>query len=87
MIRLILLIGLIYIGYKIFKFWGRLNAAVNRTVPGQAKREIDDVMVKDPFCQVYFPKRKGISYKSDGQMFYFCSKECKESFIQEMNSK
>ena len=63
MIRLILFIGLIYIGFKIFKLWGRLNAAINRTVPGRAKREIDDVMVKDPYCQVYFPKRNGVSYK------------------------
>lgn len=87
LIKLIFLIGLVYFGIRIFKLWGRLNAAVNRAVPRQAKGEIDDVMVKDPYCHVYFPKRNGISLKRNGQVFYFCSKECKEKFIQEMNSK
>jgi uncharacterized protein len=87
MLKLIFFIGLVYIGIKVFTLWKRLNAAVNRTVPGQAKGVIDDVMVKDPYCNVYFPKRNGISLKSNGQVFYFCSKECKERFVQEMNSK
>jgi len=87
LIKLIFLIGLVYVGIKIFKLWGRLNAVVNRTVSGQAKGEIDDIMVKDPYCHVYFPKRNGLSLKSNGQVYYFCSKECKERFIQEINSK
>ena len=87
MLKFIFLIGIVYIGLKIYKFWSRLNVAVNRTVSGRAKGEIDDVMVKDPYCHVYFPKRNGVYFKNNGEVFYFCSKECKDLYIQEMNKK
>jgi YHS domain-containing protein len=42
---------------------------------------IDDVMIKDPFCKTYFPKRNGIRFMKDGQEFIFCSKDCRDKFI------
>jgi YHS domain-containing protein len=44
--------------------------------------EVDDVMVKDPYCEVYFPKRKGIQLKVKGEDLYFCSPECRDKFIE-----
>jgi YHS domain-containing protein len=49
---------------------------------GRASAEIDDVMVKDPYCEVYFPKRKGIQLKVKGEDLYFCSPECRDKFIE-----
>ena len=87
MLRIIFLILLVYIGYKVYKLWGRLNAAMNRSVPGGFRGEIDDVMVKDPYCEVYFPKRSGISFTHKGEVVYFCSNECKDRYIQDMNNE
>jgi len=48
----------------------------------QATPEIDDVMVKDPFCEVYFPKRDGIRISHQGQDLYFCSTRCRDKFLE-----
>ena len=44
--------------------------------------KIDDVMIKDPFCEAYFPKRNGVHYKHNGEDLYFCSEDCKAKFIE-----
>jgi len=47
-----------------------------------AAREIDDEMMKDPVCNVYFPKREGLHLHVNGQDLYFCSDACREKFIE-----
>jgi YHS domain-containing protein len=43
--------------------------------------EFDDIMVKDPFCNTYFPKRSGVHLHYKGQDLYFCKTECRDGFI------
>ena len=62
------------------------SASTSKTFAGQAAGEIDDVMIKDPVCKVYFPKRDGVHLKTDGQDLYFCSSGCRDKFI-DMRSK
>ncbi|OQY59844.1 MAG: hypothetical protein B6245_04575 [Desulfobacteraceae bacterium 4572_88] len=79
MIRLLIFFGLIYFGYRMVKTWIIRNIAVSG---GQARNEIDDVMIKDPVCEVYFPKRDGVHLSVDGQDVYFCSEECRDKFME-----
>ena len=51
----------------------------NRT--GRAGPGIEDVMIKDPVCQIYFPKREGIRLKKDGKELYFCSEKCRDTYL------
>jgi ribosomal protein L24E len=37
-------------------------------------------MVKDPYCEVYFPKRKGVPLKKNAEVLLFCSEECRDKF-------
>jgi len=83
--RLLIIIGVAYLAYRALKSWMFQNAATEKTVTGETTGEIDDVMIKDPFCQVYFPKRNGVHLKADGEDLYFCSKECRDRFIEERN--
>ena len=43
---------------------------------------VDDVMVKDPFCETYFPQRNGIKRVIGGQTYYFCSTECRDKYLE-----
>jgi YHS domain-containing protein len=52
-----------------------------KTVFGKTAAEIDDLMVKDPFCEVYFPKRDAVHLKVDGKDLYFCSTECRDNYV------
>ena len=42
---------------------------------------VDDIMVKDPFCQTYIPKRDGIQEVINGQTYFFCSAQCRDKYI------
>jgi len=44
--------------------------------------EIDNVMVKDPYCEVYFAKRDGVHLNIKGRDEYFCSKVCADKFLK-----
>jgi YHS domain-containing protein len=80
--RLLIFIAIIYIVYKALKSWMLKNLpASGSPASDRASTEIDDVMVKDPYCEVYFPKRKGIQLKVNGDDLYFCSPECRDKFI------
>jgi len=78
--KLIIWIGIIYFGYKFIK--NRIVPNIssdNRSYP--PNNEIANLMVKDPMCEVYIPKRNSIYVKIDGEDFYFCSKECRNKFL------
>ncbi|MDX2441317.1 MAG: hypothetical protein QNK40_12310 [Desulfobacterales bacterium] len=85
--RLLIIIGVAYLAYRALKSWMLQNVSKEKTVTGETTGEIDDVMIKDPFCQVYFPKRNGVHLKADGEDLYFCSKECRDRFIEVRNEK
>ncbi len=81
MFRFILIIALAYLGFKVYKAWRAIQAGGRRAMEGSsAAGRIDDIMVKDPNCQVYFPKRKGIAMTVNGEELYFCSEQCRDQY-------
>ena len=80
--RLLIIIGVAYLAYRALKSWMLQNVSTEKTVTGETTGEIDDVMIKDPFCQVYFPKRTGVHLRHGGQDLYFCSTECRDKFLE-----
>ncbi len=87
MFKLIILSGLIYFFLKVRKVWKRLNIVVNQTGMDKPLNKIDDVMVKDPYCNVYFPKREGVHLRIDGADMYFCSNKCRDKYLIEKRNK
>jgi len=85
--RFLIILGLAYLAYRTVKSWMFQNGSAKRTVGRKTASEIDDVMVKDPFCQAYFPKRNGVHLKADGEDLYFCSRECRDRFVEMRNKK
>ena len=52
-----------------------------KTVSGKEKGQIDDVMIKDPYCETYFPKRNAVHLNLNAKDLYFCSKECRDKYV------
>ena len=76
----LLFAGIIYICYRFLKSW------ILKKIHGNARfsktdNTVDDIMIKDPFCETYFPKRNGVRLMVDGKDLYFCSEECKDKFV------
>jgi len=49
--------------------------------------QIEDELVKDPVCGVYIPRKKAISVKIKGKIYYFCSEECKEKYKKQLEGE
>ena len=56
-------------------------ASSRTTLYNKTAGEIDDVMIKDPYCEVYFPRRNGVRFVFEDQELFFCSNECRDNFI------
>lgn len=83
--RLIVIALLIYLLYKGIKPWitPPADGMAGHTGHDNGRAgDLDDVMVKDPYCDVYFPKRTGIHLKFEGEDLYFCSEHCRDRFLE-----
>ena len=86
LIRLLIYIVLGIVLYRAARTWfgqaqgGRGSPRVNTT--GQ----VDDVMIKDPVCGVYFPQGKAVALNGEGQGLYFCSTECRDRYLAEKST-
>lgn len=87
MIRIIILIVVGYLLYRAVKSWMLPNSSSKRSVSRQNTREVDDVMIKDPFCESYFPKRNGVHLNFDGKDLYFCSSKCRDEFAADHSTE
>ena len=87
MIRFVILFVVVYVLYRSIKAWMFPAASSSESVSGQTTAEIDDVMIKDPFCEAYFPKRNGVHLTFGGKDLYFCSSQCKDKYFAERSGK
>ena len=81
MIKFLILFAVGYLLYRAMKSWMFPNARSPKNVSGKATGQIDDVMIKDPFCQAYFPRRDAVHLNLSGNDLYFCSKECRDQYM------
>ena len=87
MIKFLILFVVGYLLYRAMKSWMFPNARSPKNVSGKATGQIDDVMIKDPFCQAYFPRRDAVHLNLRGNDLYFCSKECRDQYIARQSKK
>ena len=82
MIRLLIFGALIYLLYRALKSWIFKDLKIEDPgSTGDDRKQIDDIMVKDPFCNTYFPKRDALRVKHKGETLFFCSQECKQKYL------
>ncbi|MBU2488561.1 MAG: hypothetical protein KKA60_04135 [Proteobacteria bacterium] len=76
---------LILFGLILYFAWRALKNLILPPMEGRGPvdhgpEQIDDVMVKDPQCQVYIPMRQAISARVGGETLYFCSESCRDQY-------
>ena len=87
MIKFLILFGVGYLLYRAMRSWMFPNARSQKNVSGRATGEIDDVMIKDPYCGAYFPRRDAVHLNFGGNDLYFCSKECRDQYMARHSKK
>ena len=83
MIRIIILAVVAYVFYRALRSWMYPAPDASKSVGDKNISQIDDIMIKDPFCEAYFPKRNAVHLNIGGEDLYFCSTECKDKYIQD----
>lgn len=84
--KIIIYLLLIYLVYKVIKAWTAPSDHSGKEEYGSAG-QVDDIMIKDPVCGVYFPKKDGIYLNADGKELCFCSSECRDKFVNLSSKK
>ena len=81
--RFLFLCLLVYLGYRVLRGFLTSTSRPSATRPERRKEmgPVDDIMVRDPVCQTYIPKRDGIKVVIDGNEHFFCSTECRDKFM------
>lgn len=46
-------------------------------------RAVQGKMVKDPQCGMYVASSLALNARRRGEVFYFCSEECRDQFLQQ----
>ncbi|MBW2108546.1 MAG: hypothetical protein JRI36_07775 [Deltaproteobacteria bacterium] len=80
--RFLFLCLLVYVIYRVLRGLGGSTRSQTRAEHVNASSPVDDIMVKDPFCQTYIPKREAIRTIIDGETVYFCSQECRDRYLE-----
>jgi uncharacterized protein len=81
MIKILILLAVGYLLYRAMKSWMFPDARSPKNVSAKGAGQIDDVMIKDPYCETYFPRRDAVHLNLSGNDLYFCSKECRDKYI------
>ena len=81
MFRLLLGLGLGYLGY-----WAIKKVAGSLGLWPQAPKPLEpnqgpDVLVQDPVCKTFIPRRDALKTEKDGQTYFFCSEGCLKRFL------
>ena len=87
MIRFIILAVVGYVAYRAVKSWMFPGPSSAEPVTGKQAGEIDDIMIKDPYCEAYFPKRNAVYLKFNGEDLQFCSTQCKDKSLTSHTEK
>jgi len=76
--RLVLIILAVWILWQLLTIFRVKNGKGN----SGKKSEPGKNMVKDPVCGMYMDPRLALKHETKTGIFYFCSEECKKSFLQ-----
>ena len=83
MLRLLIIAALVYFLYRVFTRWMMGHSASSGgSVDHRDAGAIDDIMVKDPQCEVFFPKNEAVRARIGGRDLFFCSTECRDKFLE-----
>ena len=81
MFKLLLYLGLGYMAYLIIKPVARSLGLWPQPPRPVAKEPEPDVLVQDPVCKTFIPRREALKAEKGGVSHFFCSEGCLKRFL------
>ncbi len=86
MIFKILIFGIAaYALYRLFMNDKRKN--IEKSENDEAKKVADGILVRDPVCGVYVEKDNSFSVRNGDIVEYFCSDDCRQKYIKQVQEQ
>ena len=63
---------------KVARSWGLGGPPPRRPM----ERKEPDVLVQDPVCQTFIPRKEALKAEKDGKVYFFCSEGCLKRFMR-----
>ncbi len=77
-----LLLGLL-VGYLAYLVIRKVAQALGLwPQPSLPRDKEPDVLVQDPVCHTFIPRREALRAEKDGKVFFFCSEGCLKRFLR-----
>ncbi|MBM3309999.1 MAG: hypothetical protein FJY80_00660 [Candidatus Aminicenantes bacterium] len=77
------LISYLLMAYFVYSIWRVVRALRRRTMAPPPRPNLrPGVMVQDETCHTYLPKENALREVVGGEEHFFCSKECRQKFIE-----
>lgn len=83
MIKFLMFVVLAYVAYKLFT---RSNKAEVESKKQESSNNPVE-LVKDPSCGTFVEKTTNYKVKYYDNIYYFCSEDCRQKFIEKMKSE
>ena len=84
MIRLLVWLLLIYIGYRVVR---TLIAGKKQTTVNHGNASDAALTYRNPVCGMYVSEEDAVVGKLEGQRHYFCSMECLDKYREQLDHK
>ena len=81
MFRLLLGLGLGYLGYVVIKQVARSLGLWPQAPRPLEKDQEPDLLVQDPVCKTFIPRREALRAEKGGTTYFFCSEGCLKRFM------
>ena len=86
LIRFIIFSVLIYLFYRIIKYFRQMKSIRMNASPIKVTPSGGEDLVQDPVCHTYIPVSQSYKKEIAGKTYYFCSKECLDHYIAEYSN-
>jgi YHS domain-containing protein len=86
MLKLLLYLGLGYMAYLIIKPVARSLGLWPQAPRPVEKDQEPDVLVQDPVCKTFIPRREALKAEKGGASYFFCSEGCLKRFLSSAKS-
>lgn len=81
-LKIVVLAVLFYILYRLLFGPKKIKTASESTLSEEPESN-QDVLVEDPVCHTYIPKKQALRAVKDGETYYFCSEKCCQTFLED----
>ncbi|NOR26673.1 MAG: YHS domain-containing protein [Desulforhopalus sp.] len=75
-LRIIIIVILIYLAYRLITGGRKPSVTQGRKKKPLREMPVSDTLEEDPVCKKLVPRQQAVEYEHQGKKIYFCSKKC-----------